>query len=106
LSRSKIIIASANSSFSSWASYLGECPKIITPSRTSLYETIFTKDMKDKIFEGGYDLKYMDMPMAISFSGRTGNGNMPSHCLTSQKTNDLTPRTETIDQAPKAIKRA
>jgi IS1 family transposase len=43
---------------------------------------------------------------AISFSGRTGNGNMPSHCLTSQKTNDLTPRTETTDQAPKASKRA
>jgi hypothetical protein len=65
LSRSKIIIASATSSFSSWASYLGECPKIITPSRSSLYEGIFVKDMKDKIFEGGYDPKCMDMPKLL-----------------------------------------
>lgn len=66
LSRSKIIIGSANSSFTSWASYLGQCPRIITSQRSFLYEAIFSQDIGNKIFEGGYDPNMMEMPQLLS----------------------------------------
>jgi hypothetical protein len=67
LSRSKILIASAGSSFSSWASYLGQCPTIWHPaqfksgvlSRLDKQEPILNSQ---GVFEGGYDPDSMEMP--------------------------------------------
>jgi hypothetical protein len=55
MSRSKILIASAHSSFSAWASYLCQCPTIWYSDRAKLYKPIFTNEVKEKIFEGGID---------------------------------------------------
>jgi hypothetical protein len=66
LSRSKMLIGSANSSFTSWASYLGQCPRIITSQRSFLYEAIFSQNIRNKIFEGGYDPNMMEMPQLLS----------------------------------------
>lgn len=55
MSRSRLLIASAHSSFSAWASYLGQCPTIWQPERYHLYEPIFTKELKERVYEGGFD---------------------------------------------------
>jgi hypothetical protein len=55
MSRSGLLIASSHSSFSAWASYLGQCPTIWQPERYHLYEPIFTKELRERIYEGGFD---------------------------------------------------
>lgn len=55
LSRSHLIVASSHSSFSAWASYLGQCPTIWYLERSHLYEPIFLESLRDEVFEGGYD---------------------------------------------------
>jgi Glycosyl transferase family 11 len=55
MSRSKVLIGSAHSSFSAWASYLGQCPTIWQSDRHHLYEPIFTPDVKKSVYEGSLD---------------------------------------------------
>lgn len=55
MSRSKILVGSSHSSFSAWASYLGQCPTIWHSDRHHLYEPIFTPDLKKYVFEGSLD---------------------------------------------------
>ncbi|MBW4454662.1 MAG: alpha-1,2-fucosyltransferase [Nostoc indistinguendum CM1-VF10] len=62
LSRSQLIIASSHSSFSAWASYLGQCPTIWYLERLHLYEPIFLDPLREKIFEGGYNSEVANPP--------------------------------------------
>jgi Glycosyl transferase family 11 len=55
MSRCKLLIGSAHSSFSAWASYLGQCPTIWPSERAFLYKPIFTGTAKMLIYEGGFD---------------------------------------------------
>jgi hypothetical protein len=55
MSRSKLLIASCHSSFSSWASYLGQCPTLWQAGRSDLYEPIFTFETRRQVYEGGFD---------------------------------------------------
>jgi Glycosyl transferase family 11 len=55
MSRSKLLIASAHSSFSAWASYLGQCPTLWTSKRAHLYKPIFTDEIRKYVYEGGFD---------------------------------------------------
>jgi hypothetical protein len=55
MSRSQILIGSANSSFSAWASYLGQCPTLWTATRAKFYKPIFTAETQKYIYEGGFD---------------------------------------------------
>jgi hypothetical protein len=66
MSRSKLLIGSAHSSFSAWASYLGQCPTIWSSERYQLYESIFTPEVREKVYEGGFDpLDGADMPSLL-----------------------------------------
>jgi hypothetical protein len=48
-------VASSHSSFSVWASYLGQCPTIWYSARHHLYEPIFTPEIKKLVCEGSFD---------------------------------------------------
>jgi hypothetical protein len=61
MSRSRLLVGSCHSSFSSWASYLGQCPTLWQAGRADLYEPIFTAEARAKIYEGGFDPS-QDMP--------------------------------------------
>ncbi len=60
LSRSKILIASSGSTFSSWASYLGNCPTIWHPAH--FHAGVFSSDVSRCVFEGGFDPESMAVP--------------------------------------------
>jgi hypothetical protein len=61
MSRSRLLVGSCHSSFSSWASYLGQCPTLWQAGRADLYEPIFIAEARTKIYEGGFDPS-QDMP--------------------------------------------
>jgi hypothetical protein len=60
LSRSKLLITSSGSTFSSWASYLGQCPTIWHPAH--FHAGVFPSDISQSIFEGGLDPESMAVP--------------------------------------------
>lgn len=60
LSRSKLLITSSGSTFSSWASYLGHCPTIWHPAH--FYAGVFPPDISQRVFEGGFDPESMTVP--------------------------------------------
>ncbi len=60
LSRSKLLIASSGSTFSSWASYLGQCLTIWHPAH--FYAGVFPRDLSQNVFEGGFDPESMQPP--------------------------------------------
>lgn len=63
MSRSSLLIGSSHSSFSAWSSYLGQCPTIWHSDRAHLYEPIFPRELKEQIYEGGFDpLSQDEMP--------------------------------------------
>jgi hypothetical protein len=68
MSRSKLLIGSANSSFSAWASYLGLCPTVWTSTRAHLYRPIFTNEIQKYIFEGGFNPETESMPDLLKYS--------------------------------------
>jgi hypothetical protein len=53
LSRSKLIIGTAHSSFSAWAAYLSQCPSIWDGKRSHLYESILSIEKQQRIYQGG-----------------------------------------------------
>jgi hypothetical protein len=55
MSRSKVLIASSGSSFSSWASYLGQCPTVWDARRSHLYQSVFPDDVKCNLYGEGFD---------------------------------------------------
>jgi hypothetical protein len=55
MSRSKVLIGSAHSSFSAWAAFLGQCPTVWTATRAHLYKPIFTGETGGRTYEGGID---------------------------------------------------
>ena len=57
LSRCKLLIGSSHSSFSAWATYLGQCPTIWPANRAHLYEPILAEESRSKIYEGGLNPK-------------------------------------------------
>lgn len=65
LSRGSILISSSHSTFSGWASFLGQMPTIRYPERSKLYKPIFSSDTREKIFEGAYDPKNISMPYLL-----------------------------------------
>jgi hypothetical protein len=60
LSRSKLLITSSGSTFSSWASYLGQCPTIWHPAH--FHAGVFPNNLSKSVFEGGFDPESMQMP--------------------------------------------
>ncbi len=60
LSRSKLLITSAGSTFSSWASYLGQCPTIWHPAH--FHSGVFPDGISQSVFEGGFDPESMTAP--------------------------------------------
>lgn len=60
LSRSKLLITSSGSTFSYWASYLGQCPTIWHPAY--FYGGVFPQEISQTIFEGGFEPKLMIVP--------------------------------------------
>lgn len=71
MSRSKILIGSANSSFSAWASYLGQCPTLWTSTRAHLYKPIFTNEISKLIYEGGFTPDRESMPDLLKYNLKT-----------------------------------
>jgi hypothetical protein len=55
MSRSKLLIGSAHSSFSAWACYLSQCPTLWCTERAHLYQSIFTTNTQQLTYEGGFD---------------------------------------------------
>lgn len=64
LSRSKLLITSSGSTFSSWASYLGQCPTIWHPAH--LHAGVFPPDISQKVFEGGFDPESMQISYLLT----------------------------------------
>ncbi len=60
LSRSRLLIASSGSTFSYWASYLGQCSTIWHPAH--FHAGAFPRDISQNVFEGGFDPE--SMPIA------------------------------------------
>jgi hypothetical protein len=60
LSRSKLLITSSGSTFSGWASYLGQCPTIWHPAH--FHAGVFSHDISQTVFEGGFDPELMTVP--------------------------------------------
>jgi hypothetical protein len=60
LSRSKILIASSGSTFSSWASYLGGCTTIWHPAH--FHASVFSESTGQVKFEGGFNPDIDEMP--------------------------------------------
>lgn len=67
LSKSHLLIASSGSTFSQWASFLGQCPTIWYPARNHPGDTL-TNDLKKIIFEGIYNPKMMDIPELLAYN--------------------------------------
>lgn len=63
LSKSKMIIASAGSTFSYWAGFLSDSPIIIHPTYVGI--KIRPEDVRDILFEGAYDEKNTQLLSAI-----------------------------------------
>jgi hypothetical protein len=53
LSKSKLLIASSGSTFSGWASYLGECTTVWHPAH--FHAGVFSSKAGQTVFEGGFD---------------------------------------------------
>lgn len=64
LSRSKLLITSSGSTFSSWASYLGQCPTIWHPAH--FHAGVFPRDLSQNVFEGGFDPEVMQIPSLLT----------------------------------------
>ncbi|MGF1587806.1 MAG: glycosyl transferase [Pleurocapsa sp.] len=60
LAKSKLLITSAGSTFSSWASYLGRCPTICHPAH--FHSGVFSPEISQTIFEGGLNPKHKEIP--------------------------------------------
>ncbi|WP_019499466.1 alpha-1,2-fucosyltransferase [Pseudanabaena sp. PCC 6802] len=60
LSKSKLLIASSGSTFSYWASYLGQCPTIWHPAH--FHGGVFPQDVSQIKFEGGFDPQSTSVP--------------------------------------------
>lgn len=60
LSKSKLLITSSGSTFSGWASYLGQCPTIWHPAH--FHAGVFSHDISQTVFEGGFDPELMTVP--------------------------------------------
>jgi hypothetical protein len=65
MSRSKLLIGSAHSSFSAWAAYLGQLPTMWDSTRASLYEPIFVGATLKKTYEGGFDPSNKNFPILL-----------------------------------------
>ncbi|MBD2254581.1 glycosyl transferase [Nostoc parmelioides] len=66
LSRSKILIASPGSTFSCWASYLGQCPTIWHPQRS--HASVLTSEIGQSVFEGSFDPESTTVPELLSMN--------------------------------------
>jgi len=64
LSRSKLLITSSGSTFSSWASYLGQCPTIWHPAH--FHAGVFPEQLRNHVFEGGFDPESMTFPELLN----------------------------------------
>jgi Glycosyl transferase family 11 len=64
LSKSKLLITSSGSTFSSWASYLGQCPTIWHPAH--FHAGVFPGDISQRVFEGGFDPESMTVPNLLT----------------------------------------
>jgi hypothetical protein len=62
LARSKLILASSHSTFSGWASYLGQCPTVWHPGKVDHYQPVFSREVSKKIYEGGLQPESELMP--------------------------------------------
>ncbi|MGC1396745.1 MAG: alpha-1,2-fucosyltransferase [Coleofasciculaceae cyanobacterium] len=60
MSRSKLLIASSRSTFSAWASYLGQCPTVWHPAHFD--SGVFSTEVSKTIFEGGFEPEFMPVP--------------------------------------------
>ncbi|QSJ15281.1 alpha-1,2-fucosyltransferase [Nostoc sp. UHCC 0702] len=60
LSRSKLLITSSGSTFSGWASYLGQCTTIWHPAH--FHAGVFSHSVRETVFEGGFDPESMKVP--------------------------------------------
>jgi hypothetical protein len=60
LSKSKLLITSSGSTFSGWASYLGQCPTIWHPAH--FHAGVFSHNISRTVFEGGFDPESMTVP--------------------------------------------
>jgi len=63
LSKSKLLIVSSGSTFSGWASYLGQCPTIWHPAH--FHSGVFGDDIGHLVYEGGYDPCSMFTPSLL-----------------------------------------
>jgi hypothetical protein len=55
LSRSKVLIASSHSTFSAWASYLGQCPTVWHPAKSDWYQSVLSESVRSRVYEGGFE---------------------------------------------------
>lgn len=69
LSRSKLLITSSGSTFSGWASYLGQCPTIWHPAH--FHAGVFSKSLGQTVFEGGFDPESMKVPDLLAHNIKT-----------------------------------
>jgi hypothetical protein len=60
LSKSKLLITSAGSTFSGYASYLGNCPTIWHPDH--FHSGVFSEKISKTTFEGGFNPKILEIP--------------------------------------------
>lgn len=60
LSKSKLLITSAGSTFSGFASYLGNCPTIWHPDH--FHSGVFSEEISKTTFEGGFDPEILEIP--------------------------------------------
>lgn len=60
LSRSKILITSSGSTFSYWASYLGQCPTVLHPACSHV--SVLNSKVKQTTFEGNIDSEIKQLP--------------------------------------------
>lgn len=63
LSKSKLLITSAGSTFSGWASYLGRCSTVWHPAH--FHSGVFSSETSSTTFEGGFDPEIMQMPYLL-----------------------------------------
>jgi hypothetical protein len=64
LSKSQLLITSSGSTFSYWASYLGQCPTIWHPAH--FHAGVFPADISQSVFEGGFDPESMQTPHLLA----------------------------------------
>jgi Glycosyl transferase family 11 len=65
LSRSRVILASSHSTFSSWGTYLGQCPTVRAPRDGCVYGGAIASKNVDTVYEGEYDPGCMAMPKIL-----------------------------------------